>query len=140
MPSLHFHLNSSMTPSEVMGVLTNFSPSRVEQWPSIDAEHFQVHERGDTWAEVTEGNDKSWEHARYEWDPSHNRVTVTTHDSTPFGSGGWDFQMTPTDDGTRIDVKLERHPSSLKAKVLSPIIPLAGPVFRKSFKEPLKSV
>jgi hypothetical protein len=33
-------------------------------WPSNDAEHFQVHERGDTWAEVTEGNGKSWERAR----------------------------------------------------------------------------
>ncbi|MFF1322215.1 hypothetical protein ACFVZZ_22690 [Streptomyces chartreusis] len=61
MPSLHFHVKSSMRPDEVMGVLTNFSPSRVEEWPSIDAEHFQVHERGDPWSEVTEGNDKSWE-------------------------------------------------------------------------------
>ncbi|MFC8091681.1 hypothetical protein [Streptomyces sp. NPDC057301] len=140
MPSLHFHVNSSMSPSEVMGVLTNFSPTRVEEWPSIDAEHFQVHERGNTWAEVTEGNEKSWERARYEWDPSTNHVTVTTRDSKPFGSGGWEFQMTPTDDGTRIDVDLERHPTSLKAKMLSPIIPFAGPVFRKSFKEPLHTM
>ncbi|MER7802534.1 SRPBCC family protein [Streptomyces parvulus] len=139
MPSLHFHMDSSMTPDEVMGVLTDFTPARVERWPSIDAEHFQVHDRGDSWAEITEGNDKTWENARYEWDPSHNRVTVTTHDSTPFGPGGWDFRLTPTDAGTRIDVSLERHPSSLKAKLLSPVIPLAGPMFRKSFREPLKA-
>jgi len=139
MASLHFHLHSSMNPSEVMGVLTDFSPSRVEEWPSIDAEHFEVHERGDTWAEVTEGNSSSFERARYEWDPSANRVTVTTRDSTPFGPGGWVFQMTPQDDGTRVDVRLERHPSSAKAKVMSSIIPFAGPVFRKSFKEPLKA-
>ena len=139
MASLHFHLHSSMSPSEVMGVLTDFSPSRVEEWPSIDAEHFEVHERGDTWAEVTEGNSSSFERARYEWDPSANRVTVTTRDSTPFGPGGWVFQMTPQDDGTRVDVRLERHPSSAKAKVMSSIIPFAGPVFRKSFKEPLKA-
>ncbi|MGW1091245.1 hypothetical protein ACWD4L_34425 [Streptomyces sp. NPDC002596] len=86
MPALHFHLDSSMSPREVMGVLTDFSPSRLEEWPSIDAEHFQVHERGDTWAEVTEGNAKSWERARYDWDPSQNKVTVTTRDSTPFMS------------------------------------------------------
>lgn len=140
MPALHFQMNSSMSPSEVMGVLTDFSPSRVEEWPSIDAEHFQVHERGDTWAEVTEGNDKSWERARYEWDPSQNTVTVTTRDSKPFGSGGWNFTMTPTAEGTHIDVRLERHPHSFGAKVMSSIIPFAGPVFRKSFKEPLKTV
>ncbi|WP_432100956.1 hypothetical protein [Streptomyces sp. WAC 04229] len=40
------------------------------------------HERGSTWGKVTEGNDKSWENARHEWAPSHNRGTVTTHDST----------------------------------------------------------
>lgn len=137
MPSLHFHVNSSMSPAEVMGVLTNFSPSRVEEWPSIDAEHFQVHDRGETWAAVTEGNGKSWERARYEWDPATQRATVTTRESVPFGSGGWQFQMTPTDDGTRVDVRLERHPTVLKAKTTSAIIPFAGPVFRKSFREPL---
>ncbi|MFE9931171.1 hypothetical protein [Streptomyces sp. NPDC005533] len=102
MPPLRFHVDSSMSPAEVMGVLTNFGPSRVEEWPSIDAELFQVHERGDTWAEVTEGNGKSWERARYER-----------------------------------DVRLDRHPTSLKAKITSSIIPFAGPVFRKSFREPL---
>ncbi|MFE6848970.1 hypothetical protein [Streptomyces sp. NPDC057686] len=137
MPSLHFHVNSSMSPDEVMGVLTNFSPSRVDEWSSIDAEHFQVHERGDTWAEVTEGNDKSWERARYEWDRSANSVSVTTRDSVPFGPGGWEFHMTPTDNGTRVDVRLERHPTSFTSKVKSSIIPFAGPVFRRSFKEPL---
>ena len=139
MPALHFHLNSSMSPPEVMGVLTDFSPSRVQEWPSIDAEHFQVHERGDTWAEVTEGNAKSFERARYEWDPSANKVTVTTRDSKPFGPGGWVFQLTPKDDGTRIDVELQRHPGTFKAKMLSSILPFAGSVFRKSFKEPLKT-
>ncbi|WUH88858.1 hypothetical protein OG900_01085 [Streptomyces sp. NBC_00433] len=139
MATLHFHLNSSMSPSEAMEVLTNFSPSRVDEWPSIDADHFQVHDRGDTWAEVTEGNAKSWERARYEWDPSQNTVTVTTRESIPFGTGGWNYRMTPTDGGSRIDVELERHPTSLKAKVMGSIIPLAGPVVRKAFKEPLKT-
>lgn len=45
--------------------------------------------------------------------------------------------MTPTDEGTRVDVRLERHPTSFKSKMMSSIIPFAGPVFRKSFKEPL---
>ncbi len=44
--------------------------------------HMDSHERGSTWGKVTEGNDKSWENARHEWAPSHNRGTVTTHDST----------------------------------------------------------
>ncbi|MGW5348978.1 hypothetical protein ACWERV_00480 [Streptomyces sp. NPDC004031] len=139
MPALHLQLTSSMSPSEVMGVLTDFSPARVDEWPSIDADHFEVHERGDTWAEVTEGNEKSFERARYEWDPAAHKVTVTTRESKPFGPGGWVFDLTPDGDGTRIDIELQRHPTTLTAKVLSTIIPFAGPVFRKSFREPLKT-
>lgn len=45
--------------------------------------------------------------------------------------------MTPSDNGTRVDVRLERHPTSLKSKVMSSVIPFAGPVFHKAFREPL---
>ncbi|MFJ6837052.1 hypothetical protein [Streptomyces sp. NPDC091209] len=141
MSVLRFHVDSSLSPSEVMGVLTDFSPARAQEWPTIDAEHFKVHERGDTWAEVTEGTESGWERARYEWDPSGNKVTVTTLDSKVFGpGGGWLFEMTPEDKGTRVDIQLDReHPTTLKGKVLATILPLAGPVFRKNFKEPLKT-
>ncbi|MCL2553809.1 MAG: hypothetical protein FWE15_08530 [Actinomycetia bacterium] len=141
MSVLRFHLNSSLRPSEVMDVLTDFGPSRPQEWPSIDAEHFTVHARGDTWAEVTEGTDSGWERARYEWDPQGDTVTVTTLDSKVFGpGGGWVFQMTPEGEGSRVDVQLDReHPSTFKGKVLTTILPLAGPVFRKSFRGPLKA-
>ncbi|MEU8648233.1 MULTISPECIES: hypothetical protein [unclassified Streptomyces] len=47
--------------------------------------------------------------------------------------------MTPHGDGTRVDVTLQRHPTSFAAKMKSSIIPFAAPVFRKSFREPLKT-
>ncbi|MEV7239443.1 hypothetical protein AB0N06_37945 [Streptomyces sp. NPDC051020] len=141
MTILRFHLNSSLTPSEVMRVLTDFSPARAETWPTIDAEHFRVHQLGDIWAEVTEGTADAWERARYEWDPEDNTVVVITRDSKVFGpGGGWVFRMTPQDTGTRVDIELERHPSTLKSRMLACILPFAAPVFRKSFKAPLKGV
>ena len=141
MSTLRFHMNSSMSPSEVMGVLTDFSPERAKEWPSIDEEHFTVHERGDTWAEVTEGTADNWERARYEWDPAGSKVTTTTIDSKVFGpGGGWVFEMTPEGEGTRVDIQLAReHPSTFKGKMLASILPFAAPAFRKSFKGPLKS-
>ncbi|MFD9124270.1 hypothetical protein [Kitasatospora sp. NPDC059571] len=139
MTVLRFRLNSSLTPSEVMGVLTDFSPARAENWPTIDAEHFTVHELGDTWAEVTEGTASAWERARYEWDPTGNTVTITTLNSKVFGpGGGWVFRMTPQDDGTRVDVELTRHPHTIKGRIVGAVLPFAGSVFRKSFNEPLK--
>ncbi|MEV6781778.1 hypothetical protein [Streptomyces sp. NPDC051098] len=141
MSVLRFHMDSSMSPSEVMGVLTDFSSARAKTRPTIDSEHFTVHERGDTWAEVTEGTEGSWERARYEWDPAGDTVKVTTLDSKVFGpGGGWVFRMAPENQGTRVDIQLEReHPTTFKGKMLGVILPFAGPVFKKSFKEPLKS-
>jgi hypothetical protein len=141
MTVVRFHLVSELSPQDVLGVLTDFSPSRAEAWPTIDAEHFQVHDRGDTWAEVTEGTNSAWERARYDWTPDGDLVTVTTLDSKLFGAGGgWTFTMTPEDGGTRVDVELTREPGTLKGKMLAALLPLAAPAsLRKSFAGPLRA-
>ncbi|MFJ4845549.1 hypothetical protein [Streptomyces sp. NPDC088733] len=138
MSVVRFHLNSSLGPSDALAVLTDFGPSRAENWPTIDA--VTVHAIGDTWAEVTEGTASAWERARYEWDAERGRVTITTHESKVFGpGGGWVFQLTPEGDGTRIDVELTREPSTLKGKVLAGLLPVAASSLRKSYRQPLKA-
>lgn len=141
MAVVRFHLVSSLGPAEVREVLTDFGPSRPEVWPSIDAEHFEVHALGDTWAEVTEGTAAAWERARYDWEPGGDKVTVTTLDSKLFGAGGgWVFTMTPEGDGTRVDVELTRQPSTIKGRMLASLLPLAAPSsLRKSFAKPLRA-
>ena len=142
MTTVRFHFTSSLSPSQVREVLTDFSPSRPAAWPSIDAEHFVVHELGDSWAVVTEGTASAWERARYEWEPGGDRVTVTTQDSKLFGpGGGWVFQLGAEGTGTRVDVELTRTPKKFKGKLLASLLPLIGPsTLRKSFREPLKVV
>ncbi|MGQ4387656.1 hypothetical protein [Streptomyces sp. SAS_270] len=141
MAVVRFHLVSQLGPKDVLEVLTDFSPARAEAWPTIDAEHFEVHELGDTWAEVTEGTPAAWERARYEWEPAGDTVTITTLDSKLFGAGGgWVFRMTPEGEGTRVDVELTRQPSTVKGKMLAALLPLAAPAsLRKSFARPLQA-
>ncbi|MET8874774.1 hypothetical protein [Nocardia sp. NPDC004604] len=141
MATVRFHLMSTLPPAEVMHVLTDFGPTRPEVWPSIDAEHFVVHDRGDTWAEVTEGTAAAWERARYDWDPAGDTVTVTTLDSKLFGAGGgWVFRITPDLPGCRVDVELTRTPQAFKGKILAALLPLVGPsALRKSFVGPLRA-
>ncbi|MEV6106472.1 hypothetical protein AB0M28_17395 [Streptomyces sp. NPDC051940] len=141
MTVVRFHLVSKLSPSDVREVLTDFSPSRADVWPTIDAEHFRVHELGDTWAEVTEGTSAAWERAHYEWEPDGDTVTVTTLDSKLFGAGGgWVFRLTPEGAGTRVDVELTRQPSTLRGKMLAALLPLAAPPsLRKSFAGPLQA-
>ncbi|MFE4453273.1 hypothetical protein [Streptomyces sp. NPDC056796] len=141
MAVVRFHLVSTLSPKDVLGVLTDFGPTRAEAWSSIDAEHFEVHQLGDGWAEVTEGTAAAWERARYVWEPDGDTVTITTLDSKLFGAGGgWVFRMTPEGDGTRVDVELTRQPSTLKGKMLAALLPVAGPsTLRKSFAGPLRA-
>jgi hypothetical protein len=133
-----FHLESSLSPSALVDVLTDFSPQRPLTWPSIDAEHFEVHGRGENWAEVTEGTAAAWERARYEWNGTE--VRITTLDSKVFGpGGGWLFQFTPSQSGTRVDVELTREPIGFTRKMLASLLPLIGPgSLRKSFAGPLR--
>lgn len=140
MTVVRFDLVSRLSQKDVLAVLTDFSPSRAEAWPTIDAEHFEVHDLGNTWAEVTEGTAAAWERARYEWEPAGDTVTITTLDSKLFGpGGGWVFRMTPEGDGTRVDVELTRQPATLKGKMLAALLPLAAPAsLRKSFAGPLQ--
>ncbi|MFJ9008003.1 hypothetical protein [Streptomyces canus] len=141
MTVVRFPLVSQLDPKEVLAVLTDFGPTRAEVWPTIDAAHFEVHELGDTWAEVTEGTAAAWERARYEWEPAGDTVTVTTLDSKLFGAGGgWVFRMTPEGDGTRVDVELTRQPSTVKGRMLAALLPLVAPAsLRKSFSGPLQA-
>ncbi|GGV34249.1 hypothetical protein GCM10010495_59040 [Kitasatospora herbaricolor] len=141
MTVVNLHLVSSLSPSAVLAVLTDFGPGRPEAWPSIDAEHFEVHGVGENWAEVTEGTAAAWERARYDWEPGGDEVTITTLDSKLFGpGGGWLFRLTPEGDGTRVDVRLTRTPGSLKGKVLASLLPVVAPAsLRKSFAGPLKA-
>lgn len=141
MAVVRFHLVSTLSPSAVLDVLTDFGPSRAENWPTIDAEHFVLHGRGENWAEVTEGTASAWERARYEWQSGGDTVTITTLDSKLFGAGGgWVFTMTPEGTGTRVDVELVRRPATVKGKMLASLLPLAAPgSLRKSFAKPLRA-
>ena len=141
MAVVRFHLVSSLSPSAVREVLTDFGPARPDAWPTIDAEHFTVHELGANWAEVTEGTAAAWERAHYQWAPDSDTVTITTLDSKLFGAGGgWVFKMTPEGDGTRVDVELTRRPDALKGKVLAALLPVVAPSsLRKAFAGPLRA-
>lgn len=141
MPVIKLSIESALAPAGVMDVLTDFGPTRPQQWPTIDHEHFTVHAQGDNWAEVTEGTAAAWERARYEWDTRTSRVTVTTHDSKVFGpGGGWVFQLTPTTHGTRVDIELTRNPKGLRRRTIAALLQVVGPSsFRRSFSKPLRA-
>lgn len=127
MPSTHFTVRTSLSPHEVIAVLTDFGPDRAKVWPNIDADHFQVHEVGDDWAEVTEGVSMGWERERYSWDAAAGTVTIETLDSNIWAAGpGWQYVVTPADGGSEVQVTLTRKGKNLKGRVIGSLIPLVA--------------
>jgi hypothetical protein len=111
-----------------MTLFTDFGPDRASRWPNIDEDHFQVHDQGADWAEVTEGTSMGWERERYSWDAAAGTVTIETLDSNLWALGsGWRYQLTAADGGTDVNVTLNRVGKSLKGKLVGAVIPVAGP-------------
>lgn len=96
MPKTRFTVHTSLSPSQVLGLFTDFGPDRADVWPNVDDAHFKVHDQGPDWAEVTEGNSMGWERERYSWDAAAGTVAIDTLDSNLWGPGsGWRYELRP---------------------------------------------
>jgi hypothetical protein len=127
MPTTQFTVHTSLAPSEVLDLLTDFGPDRAKNWPNINDDHFQVHEVGPDWAEVTEGTGAGWERERYEWDAAAGTVTIDTLDSNLWGpSSGWRYELTAADGGTDVHVTLTRVAKSVRGRLVGALIPVVG--------------
>lgn len=119
---------SSASPDRVLAAARDFSPGRAELWRDVYTEHLTVHDHGDTWADVTEGNPWPlglvWERLRYDWSqPGIVQRTVT--DSNLFkASSTWEIRATPaTDGGSRVAITAVRHLKG-RGRLLWPFFPL----------------
>lgn len=140
MPKTQFTVHTSLSPSEVMDLFTDFGPDRPANWPNIDDAHFTVHELGPTNADVTEGTAMGWERTHYAWDRAAGTVTLETVESNLWGPGsGWRYELEPVAGGTDVHVTLTRVANSLKGRLIGALIPIVGAsALGKQFKSVLR--
>ncbi len=97
----------------MLAAARDFSARRVELWRDVHTEHLTVHDRGETWADVTEGNPWGpwlvWERLRYDWsDPGSLRGTVI--ESNLFKPGStWEIHAAATEGGSQVEIVARRH-------------------------------
>lgn len=138
MSQAKFTVHTTLSPADVLGLLTDFGPERPDNWPNIDAAHFTVHELGPASADVTEGTGMGWERSHYAWDATAGTVTVDTVESNLWGPGsGWRYELTAADGGTDVHVTVIRAGNSLKGRLIGALIPIAG---ARALGSQLKSV
>jgi len=122
MATIRITLDSSLPTSRVLFGGYDFSERRFAVWPAVRADHFVVHSRGDTTADVTEGTPAgigtNWERCDYDWS-TPGVVVATVTDSNVYAVPGSVWQMTATErhGGSRVELtwfrKFRRTPRGI---------------------------
>ena len=128
MPTVHVSDKTHLPPDRVLAAARDFSERRAELWPDVHTEHFTVHETGETWADVTEGNPWPgmgivWERLRYDWSQPGS-IKGTVIDSNLFKPGStWEIRAQPDGGGSLVEVTAVRHLAG-RGRLIAPVFPL----------------
>jgi hypothetical protein len=136
---------TSVSPQQFLDALIDFGPDRSEVWPNSKPEFLVVHDRGDTWADVTEGSKAAgavWERLRYDWS-NQTDIVLTTTDSNTWGRGsGHHYTLTRNADGsTSVRTVIIRNGISFKGRMIGALLAPVGKTFlSKSMRSTLRAI
>ncbi|MEU1522244.1 SRPBCC family protein [Nocardia rhamnosiphila] len=142
MATLHFTETTDATPEQFVAALTDFGPGREELFGNSTDKYLEVHTRGPTEADVTEGSRGIWERLHYDWSNPH-RVVMTTTDSNLWGGrSGHTYQFTPRPDGkTDVDVVVVREGKNVAGRALGAVVGSVGRgMLRNAFHKTVEAV
>jgi hypothetical protein len=127
MSTIHLHETTTSTPEQFIAGLTDFGPGRAKLFGNSTDEYLQVHHRGPSDADVTEGSNGIWERLHYDWS-NPNRVVMTTTDSNLWGGhSGHTYTFTRRPDGkTDLDAVVVRDGKNLKGRLLGFVLRIFG--------------
>jgi hypothetical protein len=132
MGRVHVRGHGAVPPEEFVAALTDFGPGRRQVWGNSDPRHLVVHDRGDTWAEVTEGSAAGgvWQRLRYDWSVP-DVVTLEVLDSNAFGPGSrWTYRVESDGaGGCLVDLTIVRVPTTTKGRALDVVLGLGGSAY-----------
>jgi hypothetical protein len=145
--TVHITLPSSLNPEDVLAAGHDFSPRRMELFPAVRAEHFEVHEQGDTTADVTEGTPAgvgiNWERCDYDWSTSGS-VIATVTDSNVYkpGASRWELRATPAEGGSTVEmIWVREFRSNARGRIFGTAFRLLGnPIFSNEAKKILRNM
>jgi len=87
MTTIHTVTSSPLPAARVLEAAFDFSDRRAQVFPAVSLDYLEVHELGDSWADVTEGTRAgigiNWERCRYDWSQPGS-VTATVTDSNVY--------------------------------------------------------
>jgi hypothetical protein len=142
MPTVHLTETTTATPEQLLAGMTDFGPGRQELFGNSSDNYLKVHEKGPTYADVTEGSRGIWERLSYDWSDPHHVVMTTTDSNTWGGRSGHTYTFTPLPDGTtQVQVDVVREGKNLKGRAVGLLVGSVGKgVLRKALKNTIKVI
>ena len=142
MSTIHFKQTTTATPEQFIAGLTDFGPGRAQLFGNSTDDYLKVHEKGSTYADVTEGSSGIWERLRYDWSIPKHIVLSTTDSNLWGGHSGHTYTLTREANGTTdVDVVIVRDGKNLKGRLLGAFLGIAGKgQLEKWFAKTLKAI
>jgi hypothetical protein len=127
---IHYEADGPIAADRFIAALTDFTPSRPELWPNLDAKYYELHELGDTWADVTEGSEflgGVWARERYDWsEPGVVRLRLSKAiDFKPGSEIVYRVTGRP-DGGCHVAVDFQRIAATLRGRTVGALVQVAG--------------
>ena len=109
MQTIHVVLESPLAPERILESAYDFSTRRAAVWPAVSTPRLAIHNRGETWADITEGTRVgplvNWERCRYDWSqPGSVKATVTDSNVYALPGSSWEMKAEPSSDGSTVEM------------------------------------
>ena len=142
MSTVHMHQTTTATPEQVLAALIDFGPGRSKVFGNSADEYLQVHHRGPSDSDVTEGSGGIWERLHYDWSDRARVVIKTTDSNVWSGNSGHVYTFARRPDGrTDIDAVVVREGKNLKGRALGFVLGSIGKrVLEKAFDNTVRSI
>ena len=100
---------TTIGPDRVLYASRDFTDRRSEIFPAVSFPKLEVHTKGETSADVTEGTSAgigdNWERCNYDWSrPDSVTATVTESNVYAVPGSSWEIKATPSDGGSRVEM------------------------------------
>lgn len=138
--------DSPLVPERVLAAAHDFTDRRPEIFPAVSTPYLEIHELGETSADVTEGTRAgvgiNWERCRYDWS-QRDSVKATVTDSNVYEpESSWELRATPAAGGSRVEmIWLRNFKRGGRGRIFGTLFKLVGkPIFTSQAKRILRNL
>jgi hypothetical protein len=139
--------DTTVPPDRVLYAARDFTPRRAEIFPAVSIPKLEVHTKGETSADVSEGTragiGDNWERCDYDWSrPGSVKATVKESNVYAVPGSSWEIKATPKDGGSHVEMLWVREfRRNARGRVFGTAFRLLGNrIFNKYGREILRNL